>query len=111
MVKNSEGSSFVLLAYYRQHVSSIQHTKPALRHCTLFAILVVVRAQLVVAEDLVCFSNLSSYEPRYPHNVADAACGPCRRRSTYLLELCVRGLVAGVLVYLLSGVLVAVTMQ
>jgi hypothetical protein len=79
MVKNSEGSSVTLLACCSQYASVMSRTKSTLRYCTLLAILVVVRAQLVVAEDLVCFSDLLSYKPRYPYSNADVACTSRRR--------------------------------
>jgi hypothetical protein len=42
------------------------HTKPTARHSPFFAIFVVCCSQLIVAEDLVCFANLSPHEPRHP---------------------------------------------
>ena len=72
MVKNSDGSSAEELANYSHNKISRFHTKSTLRYSALFSILVVVCAQLVVAEHLVCFSDLWSYEPRYPRNIADS---------------------------------------
>ena len=73
MVKNSDGSSAAALACCNHSISPWLHTKSALRHSTFLAILVVVCAQLVIAQHLVCLSNLQSYEPRHSRDMASAA--------------------------------------
>jgi hypothetical protein len=111
MVKNSDGSSAEELANGNHHKVLQFRTKSALWYSALLAILVVVCAQLVIAKDLVRFSNLQSYEPRHPPNTANAAGVRFSRWLTYLLELCVSGLIAGVLVCLVSAMFAAVAMH
>lgn len=116
IVKNSDGSSAPALAHDAHCILPWLHTKPALRHRALLAILVVICAQLVIAEHLVCLSNLQSHKPRHtatsqPQPNGTTARGAQSERPTYLLELGVGGLVAGVLVCSASGMLVAVAMQ
>ena len=112
MVKNSLGSSARALAYCNPHSFTLFHTKSTLWYSAFLAILVIVCAQLIVAENLICLSNLwSSYEPRHHHAIANAAGRLHDGPSTYLLELRVCGLIAGVLVCLKSAMPVSIVMQ
>jgi len=78
MVKNSDGSSAAALAHRNYDVDVLPglRTESALWYGALLSILVVVCAQLVVAEHLVCLSNLQSNEPRHTRNMAPRHSSP-----------------------------------